>query len=142
MNYFLKIVILLSLFFYATILFGQTQKDRVAELRIAFISKKLELSQSESQKFWPIYSEYTDKVRAIRKNLRKGYKKGIDNLSDKEVEELYLLDIKSKQAETNLHTEYAAKIKEIIGTKKCVKLRVAEEEFKQEIIQNIKEKSD
>lgn len=121
---------------------AQTQKDKVAELRVSFISKKLELTVSESEKFWPIYNEYNDKVKAIKKNLRQSYKKAIENLTDREAEELCQLNLKSKKAETDLYEQYAEKIKTIIGAKKMVKLHVAEEEFKQEIIKNIKDKSE
>jgi len=142
MKYFVKIIILVSLFFYAGLSVAQSPKDKVAELRVSFISKKIELTTSESEKFWPVYNEYNDKIRALKKNLRQSYKKGVDNLTDKEAEDLYQLDLKTKQAEMGIHEQYSAKIKDIIGAKKIVKLHLAEEEFKLEIIKNIKDKSD
>ena len=137
-----KIFIFLWLFCLPFANYAQNDKDKIEALRVTFITKKVELNNSESEKFWPIYNEYNDKVKAIKKNLRQSYKKGVDNLSEKEAEDLYQLDLKSKQAETEIHSQYAQKIKDIIGVKKFVKLRVAEEEFKIEIIKNIKDKSD
>jgi hypothetical protein len=142
MKHSLKIIILVCLFFYSGLSVAQNPKDKVAELRVSFISKKLELTTSESEKFWPIYNEYNDKIKALKKNLRQSYKKGVDNLTDKEAEDLYQLDLKTKQAEITIHEQYSEKIKDVIGAKKIVKLRVAEEEFKLEIIKNIKDKSD
>lgn len=142
MKHFYKIVILVYLFFYSGYSVAQNPKDKVAELRVSFISKKLELTTAESEKFWPVYNEYNDKIRAVKKNLRQSYKKGVDNLTDKEAEDLYQLDLKTKQAEVAIHEQYSTKIKDIIGARKCVKLHVAEEEFKLEIIKNIKDKSD
>ncbi len=142
MKHLAKIIIFICLVLWSGRSLAQTPKDKVEALRVSFISQRLELTNSESEKFWPVYNEYNDKVKAIKKNLRQSYKKGVDNLSEKEAEELYQLDIKSKQAETEVHTQYAQKIKDIIGVKKFVKLRVAEEEFKLEIIKNIKDKSD
>jgi hypothetical protein len=142
MKHFYKIVILVCLFFCSGVSLAQDQKDKVAELRVSFISKKLELTTSEAEKFWPVYNEYNDKIKAVKKNLRLSYKKGVDNLTDKEAEDLYQLDLKTKQAEVAIHEQYSGKIKDIIGAKKIVKLRVAEEEFKLEIIKNIKDKSD
>lgn len=136
----LKIVIILFLLLQSFA--SLAQNDKVEALRVAFISKKLELSNTESEKFWPVYNEYNDKVKAIRKNLRQSFKKGVDNLSDKEMEELYLLEIKSKQAEAEQFKICYDKIKVIIGTKKTLKLHLAEEEFKKEIIKTIQEKSD
>lgn len=35
-------------------------------LKIAFITRHLALTTDEAQKFWPIYYDYSDKVRALR----------------------------------------------------------------------------
>jgi hypothetical protein len=142
----MKKIVLIFLFF--ALLFkleplaAQSEKDKVEALRISFITKKVELTQAESEKFWPVYNEYNDKLRAIKKNLRQSYRKKSETLTDKEAEELYYLDLQSKQAEMDLHRQYSEMIKGIIGVKKFVKLRVAEEEFKREIIEQIKGKSD
>jgi hypothetical protein len=138
----LKIFLLAVLFSFAGSAFAQGDKDKVELLRVNFISKKLELTNSESEKFWPLYNEYSDKVKALRRNLRQSFRKAGENPADKEAEELYQLDLKTKQAEVDLHKTYSEKIKGIIGIKKLVKLRNAEEEFKREIINSIKEKSD
>ena len=136
------ILISLLVFFKGYETFAQTEKDKVEALRISFISKKLELTTSESEKFWPAYNEYNDKVKAIKRNLRQSYKRKSENLTEQDAEELYQLELQSKQAETDVHKQYSERIKAIIGVKKLVKLRVAEEEFKREIINSIKEKSD
>lgn len=134
------IIVFLLFLFGKSLVFAQQGKDKVEALRIAFISKKLELTTSESEKFWPIYNEYNDKVKAVRKNLRQSYRVKGEDMNEKEAEDLYLLDLQSRQAETDLHKQYSEKMKNIIGVKKLVKLRVAEEEFKREIINTIKER--
>ena len=52
---------------------GQGQKPtkpqdgpNVMGLKIAFITRHLSLSTDEAQKFWPVYYDYSDKVRALR----------------------------------------------------------------------------
>lgn len=142
MKYLFKIIVLLSVLFSSERLFAQTERDKVEALRVAFISKKLELSTSESEKFWPLYNEYNDKIKAIKRNVRQSYNRKGLNASNEEAEELYQLDIQSRQAETDVHKQYSEKIKAVIGAKKLVKLRLAEEEFKREIINSIKEKSE
>lgn len=121
---------------------GMAQGDRVEQLRVAFINRKLELSTEEAEKFWPVYNEYNDKIKAIRKNLRMNYRNREASLSEQEAEELYQLDLKSKQAEVDVHKLYSERIKAIIGVKKSVRLRVAEEQFKREMINTIKDKGD
>ncbi len=142
MNRILRILTLLLLLFNKQSLSAQPEKDKVEALRVSFISKRVELTGAEAEKFWPVYNEYNDKIKAIRKNLRQSYRKKSETLTEKEAEELYYLDLQSKQAETDVHKVYSEKIKGIIGFKKFVKLRQAEEDFKREIINTIKEKSD
>ncbi len=36
-------------------------------IKIAFITKQLALSTEEAQKFWPLYNEFSDKAKSLRK---------------------------------------------------------------------------
>lgn len=119
---------------------GLAQREKIEVLRHSFLSKKLELSTSESEKFWPIYNEYQDKLKALKRNLRQSYKNLPAEFSEKEAEEIIALENKTKSAEAELAKLYNDKIKTIIGIKKLVKLQVYEEEFKKEVINTLKEK--
>lgn len=136
-----KIIILLLLVF-ALVSFNkaQGQRDKIEELRATFIAKKLELSSGESEKFWPVYNEFQDKLKAVKRNLRMTYKNLPPNFTDKEAEDVIALENKSKLAEAELTKTYNDKLKAIIGAKKLVKLQMYEEEFKKEVINAIKEK--
>jgi hypothetical protein len=43
---------------------------RIEALKIAYITKKLNLSPEEAQKFWPVYNKYTDEIRRIQIEMR------------------------------------------------------------------------
>jgi hypothetical protein len=136
-----KIIIFIGLFFCLVSNYkAQGQRDKIEELRTAFLSKKLELSTSESEKFWPVYNELNDKLKAVKRNLRLSYRNLPANFTDKEAEEVIALENKSKLAEAELNKTYNDKLKAIIGVKKLVKLQIYEEEFKKEVINAIKEK--
>ncbi len=134
--------ILICFLFFSQHLAAQGERDKIETMRFNFISSKIELTSNESEKFWPLYNEYNDKVKAIKKNLRQNYKRKIENLGDKEADELLTLEIQSKQAEADLFKLYNERFKSIIGSKKLVKLHLAEEAFKREIINTIKDKND
>jgi len=116
------------------------QREKIEELRATFISKKLEMTASESEKFWPVYNEYQDKLRAIKRNLRLSYKNLPPNFSDKEAEDIIAIENKSKMAEAELTKTYNDKLKTIIGVKKLVRLQICEDEFKKEVLNALKEK--
>lgn len=119
---------------------AMAQRDKIEELRASFISKKLEMTSAESEKFWPVYNEYQDKLRAIKRNLRLSYKNLPPNYTEKEAEEIIATENKSKMAEAELTKTYNDKLKTILGVKKLVKLQICEEEFKKEVLNALKEK--
>ena len=66
---------------------SEKKQQDIEALKIAFISKELELTPDEAQKFWPIYNQYSKELRATIKddadvldrdekvlNLRKRYR--------------------------------------------------------------------
>lgn len=139
MKRFLKIVILCLCFFIQANGFSQTKRDKIEALRVSFITKKLELTAAENEKFWPVYNEYNDKLKAIRKNLRQSYRRYLNGFNGADADELYELDLRSKQAEVDVHKQYSQKIKDIVGVKKMVLLRIAEEQFRREMISSIQQ---
>jgi len=44
--------------------------SRIEALKIAYLTKKLNLSTEEAQKFWPIYNEYMGEIRKTRIDAR------------------------------------------------------------------------
>lgn len=118
----------------------QSKRDKIDALRIAFITKEVNLTSAEAQSFWPIYNEYLDKLEAIRKNFRKSYNKSTnyDFKTDKEAEDYINAEIALRQSESNLLKEYYEKFKKVLPVKKVAKLRHAEEEFKKELLKQLK----
>ena len=51
-------------------------------MKIAYLTKKLNLSTEEAQKFWPIYNKYIDEVRKVRIDARQN-KEGEINTEEK-----------------------------------------------------------
>jgi len=46
------------------------EHGRLQALKIAYITKKLNLSPEEAQKFWPIYNQYEEEVRKTQIEVR------------------------------------------------------------------------
>lgn len=142
MNFFLRILILFLFLIKGYSAVAQTGKDKVEALRVTYINENVGLTSSEAEKFWPVYNEYNEKIKSIRRNLRKSYKNRSETLSDKEAEQLSILFVQSKQAEADVHRQYYEKLKAIIGAKKLVFLHQAEEEFRMKVIKSIKGEND
>lgn len=44
-----------------------TKKQAIESLKIAFLSRQLSLTPEEAQKFWPVYNQYDDEIKKLRK---------------------------------------------------------------------------
>ncbi len=103
------------------------QEQKIQALEIAFISRKLDLTPEEAQKFWPIYNEYKKEMRQAmiaQKN---------DPNTDVVVTEQKLVDIKKK---------YRDRFIGVIGQPRMNKLFEAEREFRGVLLNQLKNRPD
>jgi hypothetical protein len=117
-----------------------TKRDKIDALRVSFITSKVPLSNQESQLFWPLYNEYNDKADNLKKSFRQQFIRDVDysTVSDKEAEAYLVAELTLKQKEYELSKEYYEKFKKVLPIKKIALIRRAEEDFKKELIKNIK----
>jgi Spy/CpxP family protein refolding chaperone len=119
-----------------------SRREKVEALRVAYITRELDLTEAEAQTFWPVYNEYHKKVEALRKDFKSKYNKqtNYNFATDKEAEDYINADIQLKMQEAELIKTYYDKIKKVLPVKKVAKLRHAEESFRQELLKQIKNK--
>jgi hypothetical protein len=117
-----------------------SKRDKIDALRVSFINQKVNFTTQETQLFWPLYDEYNDKLENARKSFRQQYIKNTDftAFTDKEAEAYINAELALKQREYELYKEYFEKFKKVLPIKKVALIRRAEEEFKKELIKNIK----
>ena len=121
----------------------QEKKENIEAMKIAFLTQKLDLTPQEAQQFWPVYNQYTDKAGELRKKRRqenKDTKQNVDELSDKEVEQLVNNNLANRQKELDLQKEYNEKFKAVLPIKKVAKLYAAEEQFKVVLINKLRDR--
>lgn len=103
-------------------------------IRVAVITSELKLTTEEAQKFWPVYNEYLDKLKAARRE----FKTHQGNFStDKEAQEYLEAELLLKQRELSLYKEYYDKFKKVLPLQKVAQLRQAEEEFKKVLLKKL-----
>ena len=120
-----KYLLIISVFFgslsFAYAQNGNGQRaEKIQELKIAFITQKLNLTPAEAEKFWPVYNEYNTEIKNIRVNNRNG--DVLDN-------EQKLLDIRKK---------YKPSFENILGPQRINELFNAEGQFRNILIQRLK----
>lgn len=119
-------------------------RDRIKALKISYVTQQLNLSSKEAQKFWPIYNAYEqerhkikhEEIRAIRKEIREQ----IDSMTDERASAL-LTQINN--AENKIHksdTELTTKLSGFLSPKKIILLKIAEEDFKRKMLDELKKR--
>lgn len=122
---------------------GGDHKEEIESMKIAFITKHLDLTPDEAQKFWPVYNQYNNELKSLRKNRRADRKDGqedLQNMNDKDVEKSVDGEIVYRQQELDLLKKYHAQFKQVLPIKKVALLYRAEEDFKKELLQKIRER--
>ncbi|MFK7784037.1 MAG: hypothetical protein AB8B56_02915 [Crocinitomicaceae bacterium] len=118
----------------------QTKKDKIEQLKIAYITKELDLSTEEAEKFWPIYNDMNDAIKAEKKSRRTkstDLKNSFSSLSEKQIEEKTMAILDSEIKEAELKKEHTQKIAKVIGYKKTVQLFRVEKQFKKELLNRL-----
>jgi hypothetical protein len=104
--------------------------------KIAYITTAMNLTPEESQQFWPVYNQYTEKMRTIAKEGKIG-KKPID-MDEAESDNFIKQQLDKEIKLIELKREYIQKYRKFLSFKKILLLLKAEKEFKGELLNTIK----
>lgn len=142
--------ILIPLLF-ASMAFGQgdeshKEKDeKIEALKVGFITKELNLTSTEAEKFWPIYNEMDAKMKEIRQSCRKinrELKESEEKITNEDAKKKLNTLFENDQKELDLKKEYSEKYIKIIGEKRTLKLLSLEHEFRRVLLDRLKDHKD
>jgi len=140
------ITIVIVIFSLSSLFAQNDRREKLKAYKTAFITEKLELTPSEAEKFWPVYNLYENKVHQIRiVNIRDEHKKirekgGIDALSDVEANSMINQLVKNEEALAKAKTNLYKDLKNILSSKKILKLYRAENEFNRKLLAEFRKK--
>jgi len=134
------------LFLLPSILWAQRPRgEEIESLKIAFFTKKLDLSPDDAKVFWPIYNDMQAEQNALRKerfqkmiSFRKVTE--IDNLSDAQIQSLITSEFDFRQRDLNIEKKYYNKFKAVLPIKIIGKYYRAQEAFKRELLNRFKDR--
>lgn len=106
-------------------------REKLRAAHAAYITERIGLTSAESEKFWPIYREYSEKRRELRKKMWETRRSGAHD------QQALNRDLELKQAELDLEKEYTEKFSKVIPVEKVIKLRDAEADFRKLLLKNI-----
>jgi hypothetical protein len=125
-------------------LFSQSQEqiDKFNDERKVYFTEELELTESESKAFWPLYDDFHNRKMKMIEDERNTWMyahKNADNLSEKEILETLKKGFTLKEKQLNLEMEYyQAKFMKVLPAKKVLKLGKVEWDFRRYLIRKLR----
>lgn len=139
------LLIFISFNFYAQGEKMKEKKEQIKALKVAFLTTELELTSSESEKFWPVYNAFDDKQFELRHLKMKAFMgrmddNAMDKMSEKEANS-FLNQMESNEDELYmLRKKFVTTLKGILPATKIIKLRKSEEDFNRKLLQQYRDK--
>ena len=135
---------LITVLFLATL--GMNAQDRKFEEikahKIAYITKKVNLTSTQAEKFWPIYNEHGQQMRVLRKTQLESLKtlknKNIDELSDAKAKKMLLTHGQIREDLTKKMEQLISLLEGVITPQQTIKLLMAEEDFKKKLLKRFR----
>lgn len=118
------------------------KKEKIKSLKVAFITERLALTETEAQKFWPIYNAYETEKDAQR---RLGYEKRkeiSDDVTESQARVILIDFIKFERDRESLRIDFIESLLKIkvLPSKKILKLKTAEDEFNRKMLHEYKKR--
>lgn len=135
--------ILIVLFFTMNIAAQNANLDKLNAYKIGFLTKRLNLTSKEAEKFWPVYNEYQDdrsKIQVKRQEINRNFNQNELNMTDREMTEAADMLISLEVREASLTQEFHNKIKVILPPVKVFRLYQAENQYRLQLLKELQER--
>lgn len=119
----------------------QAEHAKIEALKRTYFSEELDLSKEDSLAFWPVYDDYSKRLRDLHHEIKSKYKcKDGSDLSEAEYKKLVEEIIVLEKKEVNLKAEFMLKVGALIGYEKSLKLPCLEHEFRKKLLHELRER--
>lgn len=118
--------------------FAQLDKEaklkQLQKQKINYFTERLNLSEKEARKFWPVYNDYQNRKNLVaqeRKSTTAYFIQNSENMNEDEISELLKKYINYQKRETRLLEVYTNKFREFLPEKKVLQVFILEVKFRQ-----------
>lgn len=93
------------------------KEQKIEALYIAYISRELNLTEEDAQKFWPVHSQYDKEIRTLK---------------------LEASELDKQQAILNIKKKYQDRFSKILGPERTNEFFIKDGEFRKKLIERLK----
>jgi len=140
----MKKLIILSLLFLLTFnAFAQhkEREERIKTLKIAFITERLAFTETEAQKFWPIYNAFEEENNKLRRDsYNKRKVEDFNSMTEADAKSLLddMASIENKRHK--LREKFMKDLLTVLPAKKVILLKSTEDEFNKRMFEEFKKR--
>lgn len=116
----------------------QTKREQITAQRSAFITGAMGITPEKAEIFLPVYYNYIEELRVNRKYAPKSQGFVVEGKSDVELKTLMDGRFKMLEEELRIEKKYYLEFQRILTLQELAKLYRAEEQFKKEILNELK----
>jgi len=120
----------------------EDRREEIEALKVAFLTRRMELTPEESQVFWPVYNQYQGELGALRREGQK-IKTQARRVEDPAIEELDDLSARRfalERQRIDIEEKYYEEFKKVLPPRKIAIYYVAEQAFKRELLRRLQER--
>ena len=116
--------------------------EKIESLRIAFLTKYLDLSPEESQVFWPVFNNMQKEMESLHNqyDIKRSESPDFDAMNESQLNDFINKQIDHEQKMLDIRKKYIAEYKKVLPLKKVAMLGEAEQVFKRELLKAAKDK--
>ena len=122
----------------------QNKKEQMEVMRVAYITKELNLTAEEAQIFWPVYNKYNevlDELKTEGRELKKSIKKdpeSLNKMSEKELDQIIYKQFELDEKKIIIQKEYHNEFKKVLPAYKVYLLYKSKNGFKKAMLKSVK----
>lgn len=126
--------------------FSQSHESnhKIKALKVAFITEKLNLTEQEAIKFWPVYNKFEEKIHDLysisRRDIRTEIEKlgGIEKLTESQAKVITDKMLALDKAEYEIQVDYYKEMRNVISNKRIIILQNTERDFNKKLFTRYK----
>lgn len=137
-----RLILFLAFLLTGTSLFAQNgnRADRVAAIKVGYISQRLQLTSEQAEKFWPVYHSYEGELKTARKAFIQKHPDQPGSAGSAESSQYVDDELALQQQVLDIRKKYKDQFLKVISIDQLAALYDAEKDFRKMLIQQLKER--
>lgn len=96
------------------------KQEKIQALYVAYITQQLALTPDEAQKFWPVHTQFTNELKAVKSDMP---------------------ELEKQQAVLNIKKKYQENFNRVLGPKRCERFFKMDGDFKRKLLERIRKQN-